>query len=143
MKKNIKFWISVALSNFLVFFPTFIHAAVSGVGPTPGLFQGDTTLQSLIKSIIAIMASLVPLLIGAAVVFFLYGVLVFIAKSANGDAEGRQDGIKFMIFGIIGIAVMVSVWGLVSFVTNTLGTSTLVPQFKTSDSQTDIHSRLV
>ena len=100
------------------------------------LLTSNTTLQTLIAGIIRIFNSLIPLLIGAAVIVFLWGVLVFIAKASAGDAEGRKEGRNFMIWGIIGIAVMVSLWGLVSFVTSTLGTtgSGGVPQFNASNS---------
>jgi len=102
---------------------------VFGQSSIQPLMNSSSTLSSLINNILGIFNLLVPLLIGAAVVVFLYGVLIFIAKASAGDAAGRKDGINFMIFGIIGIAVMVSVWGLVAFVTVTLGTDGVVPQF--------------
>jgi hypothetical protein len=68
--------------------------------------------------------------VGAGIIVFLYGVLKFIAK--GGNQEDRRDGINFMIYGIIGIAVMVSVWGLVKFVTNTFGMSFGIPFLPTS-----------
>lgn len=123
MKKNTK---------LAVFIVTLCLYAQTAFGQT--LMDSNSTLQSLIYEIIGVMRSLVPLLIGAAIVVFLYGVLVFIIKASAGDAAGRKDGINFMIFGIIGIAVMVSVWGLVAFVTNTFGTTGAVPQFNTATS---------
>ncbi len=59
------------------------------------------------------------LITAGAVVWFLYGVFKFIM--ASGDEEGRTEGRKQMIAGIIGIAVIVSVWGLVTWVTSTTG----------------------
>lgn len=100
-------------------------------GPST-LFTSNSTLSTVISRLISLLNSLIPLLIGAAVVVFLYGVMIFIAKASAGNAEGRADGIKFMIYGIIGIAVMVSVWGLVTFVTTTFGTTGGVPQFNTT-----------
>lgn len=97
------------------------------------LLNESSTLTDLIYNVMDVMRLIVPLLIGAAIVVFLWGVLVFIAKSSAGNAEGRREGINFMIFGIIGIAVMVSVWGLVAFVTNTLGSGdSSVPQLNGS-----------
>jgi hypothetical protein len=125
MRKNIKFAATLTGACFAVL-------AVAGYAQTVSaspLLTSSSTLRDLINGIIGILDSLVPLLIGAAIVVFLYGVLVFIAKASAGNAEGRREGINFMIFGIIGIAVMVSVWGLVTFVTATLGTSNVVPQF--------------
>ena len=93
------------------------------------------TVKDIIGWCLSLMGYLVPLLIGAAIIVLLYGILVFITKSSSGNAEGRKDGINFMIFGIIGIAVMVSVWGLVAFVTKTFGVANFVPQFPTTQMQ--------
>lgn len=95
-----------------------------------GILSSGSSIKDVINSVIGIFGDLIPLLIGAAVVVFLYGVFLFIVKSSAGNADGRKEGINFMIYGIIGIAVMMSVWGLVAFVTNTLGTSSVIPQFK-------------
>lgn len=129
MKKNIFLQLIVAVV-YSMFFVVPVFAEIGAGSPSSGLLNSGTTVSTLITSILQLFGSLVPVLVGAAVIFFLYGVFIFIAKSSMGNAEGRAEGIKFMIFGIIGIAVMVSVWGLVIFVTNTLGTTTAIPQFK-------------
>ena len=92
-------------------------------------FQSSWTLSNVIDWCLSLMGALVPILIGLAIIAFLYGVLMFIVRSSSGDADGRKEAINFMFFGIIGIAVMVSVWGLVLFVTKTFGVNTIVPQF--------------
>ncbi len=61
------------------------------------------------------------LLLAAAVVFFLYNAFKFV--SSGGDEEGKSKARKGLIQGIIGIAVMVSVWGLVNFFTRSAGLS--------------------
>ncbi len=111
MKKNI-----LLLSLLICAAPTLAFAAD---------FPTNGTFSDVIYWIIGIFNLLVPLIIGAAIVVFLYGTTVFIAKA--GDQEGRQSGRNFMLYGIIGIAVMVSVWGLVKFVTNTFGIPFGVP----------------
>lgn len=58
--------------------------------------------------------SLIPGLIGLALVFFLIGVVKFVASGDN--EEKRTSGRNMMIFGIIVLFVMVSVWGLVSII---------------------------
>jgi uncharacterized BrkB/YihY/UPF0761 family membrane protein len=128
MKKNIKFWVGV--SSLCYIFSVTVVSAQSTSNQSSGILNSNSTLTTVIDSILGIFDNLVPLLIGAAVIVFLYGVLVFIAKASAGNADGRKEGVNFMIYGLIGIVVMVSVWGLVAFVTNTLGTTTnVVPQF--------------
>ena len=104
-------------------------------------FQSNWGIADIINWCLSLMNYIVPLIIGAAVVVFLYGVLMFIIKSSSGNADGRKEAINFMVFGIIGIAVMVSVWGLVAFVTNTFGVSTgFVPQFPNTRTNNGVDS---
>ena len=63
-----------------------------------------------------LLKPLVPLLVGLAVVVFIYGVLTLILSEGG---EKKEDGKKYMFWGIIGIFVMVSVWGLVAIVQST------------------------
>lgn len=63
---------------------------------------------------------LVPLLFAIAFFVFIYGVYhYFILGAAN--PEKRKDGSRFILWGIIGFVVILSVWGLVFVVRETLG----------------------
>ncbi len=61
---------------------------------------------------------LIPLLISLGLVLFLIGVLRFV--TAGDNEEKRQGGRDLMIFGIIALFVMVSVWGFVNILSQTL-----------------------
>jgi hypothetical protein len=78
-----------------------------------------TNLGTALTDFQTIMNKVVPILIGLAIIVFLWGVLRFVFNA--GDEEKRKDGKWMMVYGIIGIVVMVSVWGLVAFVQNTFG----------------------
>jgi heme/copper-type cytochrome/quinol oxidase subunit 2 len=80
--------------------PSFAHAAT--------LIDDLTTLFSLI----------VPLLMGIAVVVFLWGIIKFIAHADN-DKE-RTEGKQFMIWGMITLFIMVSLWAIVGFIQESL-----------------------
>lgn len=54
---------------------------------------------------------IVALLSALAVLFFVWGVVVFIAQTDNEQA--RAEGKQRMIWGIVALFVLVSVWGLV------------------------------
>ncbi len=101
------------------------------------LIPPGTDLTGLIGNVKTILSSLVGLLVVAALVVFLYGTFIFIAKASQGDAEGRTEGRKFMIYGVIGLAVMISVWGLVEFVTNALGVGHTLIQFNSNAGPVD------
>jgi len=72
-----------------------------------------------------ILQPLIYLLFAVAIVYFLYGVLIYVRK--GGDEDDRRAGREMMIYGIIAIAVMVSVYGLVNLVTNTFNLGTGQP----------------
>ncbi len=77
-----------------------------------------TTIQSLICKFNEILSSLLPLLIALGVVYFVWGVISFVIAS---DEEAKTTGRDRMIYGIIGLAVIIGLWGLVRIVTNTFG----------------------
>ena len=73
-----------------------------------------------------LIKSVVPLIVALAVVMFIWGVVQYVI---NSDEEAkREKGKQFMIWGIIGLTVMVGVWGLVSIVGSTLGIEYAIPQ---------------
>ena len=74
-----------------------------------------------------IQKSIIPLLFAIAVLVFIYGVVDFIRASATegGDLNEKK---QFMVWGIIGLAVMTGVWGLVAIITNTFGIGNVIPQ---------------
>lgn len=49
---------------------------------------------------------------------FAYGVLEMIWK--GGDAEARKTGRMHILFGVIGMFIMISAWGIIALVSNTL-----------------------
>ena len=60
---------------------------------------------------------------------FVWGVVQYVI---NADEESKKSkGKQFMIWGIIALTVMVSVWGLVKIVGDTFGIdSTFIPEVK-------------
>ncbi len=65
-----------------------------------------------------ILNPIIYFLFAVAFVVFLYGVVIFIANQEN-ETE-RSTGKKHMLFGIVGLAIMFSVWALIKLVTSTL-----------------------
>lgn len=73
--------------------------------------------------------SIVPFLFAIALVIFVYGVVKFIKES---DSKQKEEGKNFMIWGIIALFVMVSVWGLVNVLNVTFGVRNVIPQLPTT-----------
>jgi len=75
------------------------------------------TLITLSESALEIIRAIVPTLIGFAVVFFIWGVAKFILNADNKEEQAR--GRQLMIWGIVALFVMVSIWGLVAILGET------------------------
>lgn len=60
----------------------------------------------------ALMNTVVPLLVALAVVAFIYGIIQYFLYSDN--EEKRKAGKNYIIWGIIALFVMTSIWGLVA-----------------------------
>ena len=63
---------------------------------------------------------LVPILIAAAVLTFFYGLITYLWNS-RGDAEQHEKDRKIMVWGLVALFVMVSVWGIVQIVRQAFG----------------------
>ena len=69
----------------------------------------------------------IGLLVALATVYFLWGAGKFI-KNAE-DTKAREEGKNFMIYGIIGLFVIVAFWGIVTALINTFDVGTVLPGF--------------
>ena len=78
-------------------------------------------LSSLINGAKSLLDQLVVFLIALAVVWFIYNVVRFAMSS---DPEKREEAKSQMIWGIVAIAVIVSVWGLVALLQGIFGVNT-------------------
>jgi hypothetical protein len=67
----------------------------------------------------AVLYPLIMLLMAIAFLIFLWGGFQFIVNSD--DPGGREIGRRHMVYGIIGLLVMVSAAGILTIAANTLG----------------------
>lgn len=75
----------------------------------------------LIQSVRGIIDILIPLVAALALLYFFWGLAKFILATGNGDEDAREKGKNIMIWGIVALFVIVSVWGLVRFVGDAIG----------------------
>lgn len=66
-----------------------------------------------------ITGTIIPFLIVIATLIFIVGILRYI--TAGGDEEKIKQGRNMMIFGIIALAVMIAMWGIVNLLVQTTG----------------------
>ena len=93
------------------------QVTIGGSSSTCSNFSGSTaTLFGLLCRIGIFLNAIVPVLIALGVVYFVYGVITFVVAS---DEEAKTTGRNRIIAGIIGLAVIIGMWGLVQVVKNT------------------------
>lgn len=96
----------------------FLVLGLLGLVMVPSVVYGISSLTGLIEFLTnSIIMPIIGLIGALAVLFFLWGVMKFI-KDADNETK-RAEGRQFILYGIIGLFVMVSVYGLVRVLENT------------------------
>lgn len=66
-----------------------------------------------------IINPLITFLFAAAVLIFLYGMVKFLANR-NTSSDSANEGKRSMMWGVFGMMIMASVFGILEFIANTL-----------------------
>lgn len=87
-------------------------------------------LTGIINMFTDIGLAIIPFLAAVAFLVFVYGVARFIKAAGNEKEIGESK--NFLIWGIVGLFVLVSIWGIISFLKNEFGwgSSVGIPQIK-------------
>ena len=75
--------------------------------------------EVMAKIVGSIIDPLVLLIFSAGVFLFTWGLVVFLLNSEN--PEKRKVGVQHMLWGIVGVFIMATVFGILSIITDTLG----------------------
>lgn len=85
------------------------------------------TVQDILDGLYSIMDQAIPVLIGLALLFFLWGLARYMLKTD--DVEGKKAARSIMLWGVIILFVMVSVWGLVNFLGDSFNLDNNAPEY--------------
>ncbi|HRH25559.1 MAG TPA: hypothetical protein PLD99_01230 [Parcubacteria group bacterium] len=72
-----------------------------------------TDLRSLVNIFLGLINPLILVLAGLSLLMFFRGLLNFIIKSD--DTKSLEEGKEMMKWGLVGLGVMVSIWGILTF----------------------------
>ncbi len=97
MKKIISFGIALSVAPFVV-------------------FAADAF--SILTVVNKILATVIPILITLAVVYFIWGVIQYTLST---DEEAKKKARHKIIMGLIGLFVIIAFWGIIRIITNTFG----------------------
>ncbi len=76
-------------------------------------------ISSLVANIAGILVQVIPIVFAIAIIVFFWGMVQFLR--AAGDEKAKTAGRNHMIWGVIAIAVMISIYGLVAWLQTAIG----------------------
>lgn len=88
--------------------------------------------NDLVHKIASIGNVVIYVLVAMAIVFIVYATVMYFVKGETGD-EGRRKAGMQILWGIVGLAIIVSLWGLVGIVLRTFPTDTTAPYVPNAD----------
>ena len=115
MKKKL-----IVLSGSVFSFAPLLALAqvTTGGGPVPCAGGPVQDFQGMLCKIAEILGAILPVLVALGVVYFVWGVVTYVIAS---DEEAKKTGRNRIIYGIIGLAIIISLWGIVRILGNTFG----------------------
>ncbi len=115
MKKFSFLFVLIAVALFAVVTPVGAQAVDAGCN---AILTSQGNIAFFLCRVALILNTIIPILITLAVVYFIWGVIGYVlGKSEEAKKEGRDR----MIWGLVGLAVIVSIWGLVAILKNLVG----------------------
>ncbi len=99
--------------------------------PTTPTATPKLSITGLMSWIIGLINYVIQFILVLSLVAFLWGIFKLVFLDASNEAE-RAKAKKFMLWGIVALFVMVSVWGLVNVLKSSVfgGGSLIIPQLK-------------
>jgi hypothetical protein len=98
-----------------------VGVLAAALSPLLLMAQDTTPITNLIDGVKTVVDTLVPILMTIALLYFIWGLIKYIIAAGKGnDAEAKQ-GKAIMIWGIVALFVMASVWGLTGLLSRIFG----------------------
>ncbi len=87
--------------------------------PVLAFAQDLNSLDTFLGNVASLVSRATPIVFALALLFFFWGLAKFILAAGNSDAQA--EGKNIMIWGVVALFIMASVWGLVGFLQSNLG----------------------
>ena len=99
------------IATIVAFMPVVAFAQTSAI----------TDVNSLSNRLIGLGNMFTYLLIAAAVIFIIWNVVIYLIK--GGEEGARTKAGQSILWGVVGLFVILSIWGLVNILLNTFRTT--------------------
>ena len=95
--------------------------------PSTALADSPKTIEDIINNIIdSILNPLIYLLFAIATVIFTWGIINYV-MGGEGDESRLKLGKNMIVWGLVGMFIMASAWGIVSILCDFFGTCDVLP----------------
>ncbi len=102
-----------------------LYTAIVLLATIPSLaFAEVTDFKSLMQLFVNLLGSVIGVLYMAAFAAFFWGISLFVLNTS--DDTKRKEGKTWMLWSVIALFVMITIWGLVGLLVNTAGISPLI-----------------
>lgn len=123
-KKYLKYIKNLVVISSVLYFTPFVSFAADFCKDAETKF--DSIAHILNWGSCTLIKYVVPFLFSLATAGFIWGMIQMFINPDN--EEKRKKGKSYMIWGIIALFFMISIWGLVGVLSETVGVKTLIPQ---------------
>ncbi len=103
--------------SFFILLIVFFLVPLAGFSQVPEPFHYFSVFFVEVGIVIALAT---PFLFALALLFFFWGLALFILSAGN--EEKRERGKKIMLWGIVALFVMTGIWGIIEILQNVFGT---------------------
>ena len=104
---------------------TYMKKALAAVTffifPLVASAQSLTNIPILISFVGDTLNRVIPIMIALTLIWFFWGLFNYVKEAGS---KSHESGRRTMIAGLLALFVMVSVWGIIRLMQNTLGVST-------------------
>ncbi len=77
------------------------------------------TVQDVLNTTDRVLQQVIPILLLVGTIVFLWGVITYL--TAGPDEEKQAYGKYLIVYGLVGLFIMVAIWGIVRVLTQTFG----------------------
>jgi hypothetical protein len=84
-------------------------------------FAAFDKIKTLLRDFKSLLDLVVPVIFGLALIFFFYGLAQFIRSVSD---KTIQEGKNKMIWGVVSLFVMFSIWGIIRYIGESVNIST-------------------
>ena len=117
-KINMKKFTTLFILAVITLLPLTMNAQTETTGISACSDLAGSGFSGVVSCITGFINTAIGLIIAAAVLYIVWGAFTMIRSE-----EKREEGKKIIMYGIIGLFVMISIWGFVNILDRTFGLS--------------------